>query len=345
MKNCTCKDCAQQNPQPLSNFYKNASRSDGYSIWCKKCSKKDRRDRFRNGEMSKSAADILSIKDPLEMLTEITIYYLLGHSVKDCSTFFCIDESKLEKLLIKEDVLELKICKHCCKLKNRNDFNKHIRLSDGLNNYCKSCVKDISNKYYLENREVLLKKNSDFVSKHNKQFAKYDKYCEELKIIEQIRRCPDDSDLLEVQCKFCHKWFNPTIISVKNRIHSISGKTTSSNNLYCSDDCKEACPIFGRIYYRKNQSPPKLYNTTEYDIWRDEVKNRNIVEYGELQCEYCNCKEDLECHHIIPQKVNDNFALDPDNGVVCCKKCHGKKAHKDECSMVNLAKIICMKRK
>jgi hypothetical protein len=37
MKNCSTKNCQQQNPQPLSDFYKNHLRKDGLSSQCKSC--------------------------------------------------------------------------------------------------------------------------------------------------------------------------------------------------------------------------------------------------------------------------------------------------------------------
>lgn len=41
------------------------------------------------------------------------------------------------------------------------------------------------------------------------------------------------------------------------------------------------------------------------------------------------------------KKLNNFFALDPDNGVACCRKCHIEKAHKDYCNFVSLANKKC----
>lgn len=37
MKNCTNKECKENNPQPLENFPKNKNSKDGAGTWCKKC--------------------------------------------------------------------------------------------------------------------------------------------------------------------------------------------------------------------------------------------------------------------------------------------------------------------
>ena len=70
-----------------------------------------------------------------------------------------------------------------------------------------------------------------------------------------------------------------------------------------------------------------------------EVLNRQKNENVENFCEYCNSKTNLEAHHIIPIKMNQNFSLDPDNGLVCCKKCHMSKIHINECSTHSLSKM------
>ena len=38
----------------------------------------------------------------------------------------------------------------------------------------------------------------------------------------------------------------------------------------------------------------------------------------------------------------EKFSLDPDFGLACCKKCHYKYGHRDECSPIQLAQMICL---
>ena len=71
----------------------------------------------------------------------------------------------------------------------------------------------------------------------------------------------------------------------------------------------------------------------EYETWKEEIfKRQNGL------CEYCG-KKAQHAHHIKPKKLEPFFALDPDYGVACCKKCHYKYGHKSgtECSTGGLA--------
>ena len=68
---------------------------------------------------------------------------------------------------------------------------------------------------------------------------------------------------------------------------------------------------------------------------QDEVFRRDNYE-----CEYCG--ENAEnAHHIKPKKLEPFFALDPDYGIACCKKCHNKYGHKDECAAYILSSVVC----
>ena len=56
----------------------------------------------------------------------------------------------------------------------------------------------------------------------------------------------------------------------------------------------------------------------EYDEWRNHVINRDQV------CQCCGGHKHLEVHHIFSYKNNPDYRLNPDNGIVLCKWCHGK---------------------
>ena len=87
----------------------------------------------------------------------------------------------------------------------------------------------------------------------------------------------------------------------------------------------------------------KYYTSAEYNIWKEEVKNRNVADSKDniLHCEYCHVTDNLVIHHINPQKIDPHMSLDPDNGLVCCEKCHMKYAHTGECNTGNLARLVC----
>ena len=163
------------------------------------------------------------------------------------------------------------------------------------------------------------------------------------KLVEEIRRSPFDKNILEVKCSYnkCQKWFIPKVWDVYHRVeclNDISGM--GEGNLYCSDECKQRCSIFGLNYdpFEKKEDFDIIYTQEEYNIWKQIVLKQDSYE-----CQKCGSKENLHCHHIIPVKIEPMFVLDPDNGIVLCQSCHYEIGHKTgtECSTGNLANKKC----
>ena len=162
------------------------------------------------------------------------------------------------------------------------------------------------------------------------------------KLVEEMRRNEKDKNILEVRCSYnkCKKWFVPRLGDVYHRVETLnSNKGMGENRLYCSDECKKLCSIFG-INYDPFESKDSFYSHTEYQIFRQEVLNRQKDEYGYNFCEYCELKENLHVHHEKPKKTNQMMALDPDNGIILCEECHFKIGHRPEteCSTTELLK-------
>jgi len=163
----------------------------------------------------------------------------------------------------------------------------------------------------------------------------YDTYAKQIDWCEETRWVLQDGlKVLQVRCtnSQCRKWYTPTTISIVNRIQVLKGNYSGSNRFYCSGECKNSCLIYNRSINNID------VNYTKYDlqIWRKEVLNReNYI------CEYCGGIANT-AHHILPKKTHRYYAIDPDNGIACCKLCHNKIAHKDrECSYFYLASKIC----
>jgi len=161
--------------------------------------------------------------------------------------------------------------------------------------------------------------------------------------VEEMRYNPDKPGKKEIQvrCKN-HKcpnskeqdgWFTPSGRQIEHRLSALD---YDGSYFYCSDECKETCPIYGRkaITLIKTDSNIK-YTSTEYHIWQQEVLKR-----AEHKCEYCGEQATI-AHHSRPKKLEPFYVLDPDFGIACCEKCHYEKGHKDECSTGNLASKIC----
>lgn len=171
--------------------------------------------------------------------------------------------------------------------------------------------------------------------------------------VEEIRDCEYEPGI-EVRCKLhtCQEWFKPTYRQIQKRILAIDGKRGfGESNFYHSEECKHMCPLYNlnskSIIYNnlyKENSILKNFTEGQLKIFRNEVKRRQIEEIGYNACEICGKdKGSFYVHHVIPKSMEWIYALDPDNGIVLCKKCHGN-FHKGECSTRKLANLKCEKK-
>jgi hypothetical protein len=89
---------------------------------------------------------------------------------------------------------------------------------------------------------------------YDKGLALYQTYFERLSQLgEEVRQDPDDNDLLNVRCYYngCKKWFRPRWTTVVSRIAALEGRTKwGQNSLYCSDECKEKCSLYGKTPFQ-----------------------------------------------------------------------------------------------
>ena len=207
---------------------------------------------------------------------------------------------------------------------------------------CKAIKKKISDKikYASKYNEEYKRKQSE---SRKYRLIDYEKNHPFLCKIEDLREHPITKEI-QTHCKNSNcknskeknGWFTPTYIKLYERIRQLeTDHGMGGCFLYCSIECRDSCIL---SYSRENSisKNDKLYTDAEYQTWRQEVFNRNGY-----YCEYCN-KIGTHVHHIKPQKLEPGFSLDPDNGVVCCEKCHYKYGHKDECSTGQLANKECI---
>jgi len=163
--------------------------------------------------------------------------------------------------------------------------------------------------------------------------------------IEKMRYNPDKLREKEIQvhCKNhnCPNskekggWFTPTLIQIQERIRQLEKDYGNGGSyFYCSKECKNICPL-----YHLRSDPLKdnslLYSQEELQTFR-----KFVLERDNYICQFCGEKA-TDVHHERPQKLEPFFALDPDFAWSCCKECHYRYGHKDECSTGNLAKKIC----
>jgi len=129
-------------------------------------------------------------------------------------------------------------------------------------------------------------------------------------------------NLLGVGCAYCSKVFVPTATSVRHFLTNIVNGRLGLSNLYCSEECKQACPVYGQVIWPKDNKP---YKNTRHDqaSWASLVKERdNFI------CQICGKKEDvMYAHHIDPVSRNPVESADIGNGITLCKTCH-KQVHR-----------------
>jgi len=110
---------------------------------------------------------------------------------------------------------------------------------------------------------------------------------------------------------------------VQTRVWGLTHIAAGENRLYCSDNCKTACPV-----YNQNDWPKGFKPATSREA--QPVLRQVVLERDKYTCQICYKSipdVELHCHHILGYTQHRAYAEDPDNCVSLCKKCH-KKAHK-----------------
>jgi hypothetical protein len=150
----------------------------------------------------------------------------------------------------------------------------------------------------------------------------YETYAPQLEKYQAVYNIEQDGmELLGIECTYCKKIFVPKFTDVKRRIEAIKGKTPGESNLYCSGECKKACPTYGQILWPKDHKPYENSRPNQKQ-WATLVKKRD-----DYTCQKCGTTEgQLYAHHIDPVINNPIEAMDIDNGTTLCKDCH-KQAH------------------
>ena len=218
------------------------------------------------------------------------------------------------------------------------NFDKNKDKKDGLHSNCKDCRKA----YRKNNKSKIAKQNKEYRETHQEHIknyfdnyfktyydlpARYDSYANKLEKYEEVRRDPNNSDLLQVRCKRseCRKWFTPTNMVVRCRLYAINGKVAGESNFYCSDECKKLCPLYGL-----NHDPLEIKCNQKYireNILQDELREM-VLDLDDDTCQLCGkTKEEFPnlkffCHHIVPIKIDSSLGSDINNCITLCENCH-----------------------
>jgi len=175
------------------------------------------------------------------------------------------------------------------------------------------------NKIYKEmNKEVIKARSIEY----NNNFAIYKTYKDKL-TVDESPRLSKDGISLEVKCRYCGKYFIPTNIEVSSRIKTIKGQMEGECSLYCSDNCKEACPVYNQKLWPKEFKPASSREVNP-------LVRQMCFERDNWKCQICGAiqkEAPLHCHHIEGYAQNPRLGNDVANTITLCKTCH-KDVHK-----------------
>ena len=159
----------------------------------------------------------------------------------------------------------------------------------------------------------------------------YINYKDTLGLYEDLRK-QKNTEILEVRCAYCGRWHAPSATAVSNRLIAINNLNQGERRLYCSENCKMACPIYNRTKYPKGfkhttsreVSPYLRQMVFERDSWTCQICGKTIAE----------CQ--LHCHHMDPVSWNPMFQNDMDSCITLCKGCHKMVHSRKGCRYVDL---------
>jgi hypothetical protein len=172
----------------------------------------------------------------------------------------------------------------------------------------------------------------------------YDTYAPQLEWCEEVRRNKEDKNVLEVKCTYCGKWFIPTMISICNRIQSLNSLNKGEGRLYCSNGCKQACPIYGKMSKTLIRMDAIRVGRLSWLELNREVQpelRKMVLKRDKYKCVKCGSNGPLHCHHIYPVSIEFIESADIDNCMTLCIDCHKEAHQKDGCKYNQLRMEEC----
>jgi 5-methylcytosine-specific restriction endonuclease McrA len=173
----------------------------------------------------------------------------------------------------------------------------------------------------------------------------YDTYASQLDWCEEVRRNPDNPNILEVRCTHCNKWFIPTLDSTRRRVGYFKGYYNCEYRFYCSDKCKCSCSIYGKTLQTLMKEDAIRAGRLKWVGLDREVQHelrQMVLERDNHTCRKCGATDKpLHCHHIEPVAINPIESADMDNCMTLCTDCHKEVHQKEGCKYGQLRIDVC----
>ena len=275
--------------------------------------------------------------------------YNKGYTYVEISSIF---NCKVDETIKFFEEKNIKFCKGLNKLFSRNQFNKRASSNDGLDIYCKEHRRKLVNNSYKKDpckhslrmyayrsQTEIKEKNKIRNQIYDKQHAKFESYGNELKKYIEVRKDPNDNILIQVKCKNCESWMNPTNIQCRLKIGALSGKFSvgAENHFYCSEKCKGECSIFNQKKYTKNEINNRLRDDSVQRQWKKLLEHESIEINGQIQCGVCETIEGpFTAHHFEGINYNPLESADIDAGILLCETCNARAHNQPGCRPVDM---------
>jgi len=309
-KTCSNQNCKNQNPQHISNFSKNKRTKDGFSSQCLKCMREDKRKRK---ELRKEIQRIKNSDDD-QFNTTIACCYILGFHESRLLKLFDISKEKLFEVVNSEMVYEYHVCKKCGKLKHFTEYFKKTKNS--LQPKCKICVQDEHSK----DEKLLLSRRN-----HQNKLALFQRFSNRLSYAEDIF---DSHGYLMVKCAYCGQLFCPTNSQVYLRINALESDIfVAENRFYCSDNCKQECPIYMKRVDSLIKEDAAKSGRIQLNREVQAELRQLVFARDNYTCQKCGKQNvRLNAHHVEGLRWEPLESADIDKCLTVCVDCH-KKIH------------------
>lgn len=288
MKQCSkCKELLDE-----SNFGKNKNRKNGLDCWCKEC-KREYRD---NNKEWRKEYDKKRYENNKEKMLEDKRKYYENNEDKVKERMQRYYENHKEK--IKEQHKEYK-------------ENNKEKVREWSKEWCKNNKEKLK-----ENKREYYSSLVPFNSTANSR--------QEIELYEDIEKSSNGN--LMCKCVYCGDWFEPSKLQIQSRLNAINGigSICGDGKLYCSDNCKNNCPVYNQKLYARDQKP-----MTSREV---QPQLRQIVFIrDEYTCQKCNTHRDnlevgIQCHHKEGIQWEPLQSADTDMCITYCEDCH-KEVH------------------
>ena len=246
-----------------------------------------------------------------------TATYIYKESCAKCGQSYLIMKSR-----------QSKFCSHSCVASSKS-LTKETRKKISIANTGKTRS--------IETREKISKSVSGYLHPNYKGrtisggLISYDGYKDTLGLYEEIRK-QIGTEILEVKCTYCGQWFVPTCGEVGHRLRSINSLNQGECRLYCSENCKQACPTYRRVKY-----PRGFKHTSSREV--STYLRQMVLERDNWTCQICGktiAEIQLHVHHMDPVAQNPMFQNDMDSCITLCKECHKMVHSRIGCRYVDL---------